>query len=263
MLTPRPKNSFILILPYLWTPGTKGLKVQKFVIPTSVDTKVKEFIHFNSVIPEDIVNNWIERHKGNQYLRDISSWACDNPNYSNTWHGHTIKGDLQIIANTNLIKIIKDGSNVSKLKKCSWNHKVIIKEGLEDPHQNLTWTLKLISVATLTAHPLFPWNPVSKKAKKKIKTLTCTIKPSRSNPITNHKEVRLFKRIQNKFVPAFIYKELATLSWFVRNINLAWQWELNYFGRTIFVLKRRKTNILLIAFIKIKVRQSCNKALSE
>lgn len=53
---------------------------------------------------------------------------------------------------------------------------------------------------------------VSKKAKKKIKTLTCTIKPSRSNPITNHKEVRLFKRIQNKFVPAFIYKELGTLS---------------------------------------------------
>jgi len=195
-------------------------KPPKYIIPIFFDNKGFEHIKLGSILHEDDVINKLPvsfqqqesisvvyslsntiRNKLFNYKDTINSidtndvethgtgivrCDCQNSEYINEHHGHIITGDLRIIRNKKLRKLICKGPNYREpktinLKKCRDG----IALGLAEFVNKISSSCQNVRI-----EDMLPWqNKILEKVDAKIISLVRKIKPQKTNPILKQTEV--------------------------------------------------------------------------
>ena len=211
---------------------TNTKKIPKYVLPIFFDNKGLEFIKLNSIlnnndirnhlpdplkedeVPSPVYNlsntirNKIFNYKDTvnsinindklSYGTNINTCDCATSMFKNQHHGHILTGDLRIIENNKLRKIVSKGPNYREPKTLNWKKcKDNINLGI-----NTLIDGKLSSVKNVTKDSLTPWkNAVMDKVDQNISALKTKLKLSKSNPVLKQTEViEYLKELHKKFV---------------------------------------------------------------
>ena len=163
-------------------------KAQEFIIPIFFDNKGLEFSNPNSILNDNQIRNSLPdppkddevpstvlslantmRNKILSYKETVNNinttytliygtginvCSCKNSNFINRPHGHIPAGDLRIIENDKLRKILSTGPNYAEPKAIKWKKcKDNIITGIENLIEG-----KLSSGKNITKESSSPWN---------------------------------------------------------------------------------------------------------
>lgn len=134
---------------------------------------------------KDTVNS-IDTNDSETYGTGITECDCHNSQFVNEHHGHIVTGDLRIISNPNLRKLLSKGPNYREPKSINWKKcRDGIAEGLS------TCADKMISSQkNLTSENMTTWiTTVMEKVDAKISQLKRKIHPQKSNPVLKQADV--------------------------------------------------------------------------
>ena len=234
------KRWYEIILDHFYTKVFKPTepkikKCPKYIIPIYFDNKGLEYIHLNKILHEpDIIKNLPEslqreevpstvyslsntiRNKIFNYKKTvenintvdtvtygtgIDSCNCANSSFLDDHHGHIITGDLRIIQNNKLRKIISKGPNYREARTINWKKcKANIRIGLENVISG-----KLSSGNDVSENSLTAWKTsILQRIDEKINILKTKVKPSKTNPILKQPAVINYLETMQKdyvFVP--------------------------------------------------------------
>ena len=127
----------------------------------------------------------------------IKHCDCFSQKLSDNHHQHVITGDLRIVKNTKLRKLLSKGPNYREARTIRWNECLDkIKTGLQECSAN-------IAVATKTeAIQLIPWQEkIMGKVEEKVTNLKIKIKPQHTKPILKQADVKLYlDEFQKRYV---------------------------------------------------------------
>lgn len=128
----------------------------------------------------------IDTHDTATYGTGLPSCDCENSEFCDPNHGHILTGDLRIIGNQKLRKLVARGPNFREAKMINWDHcKTEITSGLE------TYITKVCSgFPNIQPEHLVGWkNKVLELVDSDIKKLKRKIKKQRTNPVLKQPEV--------------------------------------------------------------------------
>jgi len=222
----KDKRWYDLIIDVLFTKTfkkeeKKSKKRPDSILPIFFDNKGLEYIQLGSILRTESVRNTLPRqliekdppsivyslgktirNKIFNYKDTISSIdindhatygtgirVCECQKHSefiDKHHGHVITGNLKIIKNNKLRKLISKGPNFREPRSINWNRcKTEIFNGLDLCITSITVTNKNISVEDLQA-----WkDAVINKVDQKIQTIKHNVQPQGTNPILKQNEV--------------------------------------------------------------------------
>ena len=128
----------------------------------------------------------------------LSHCDCQNSSFLNKDHGHILTGDLRIINNKHLRKLMSKGPNYREPKSINWNRcKDTIREGIKECSRKLSSSKKNVS-----ENDLLGWETeVLNETERKIQSLKQKIRPKKTNPILKQQTVTNYlKELHSKFV---------------------------------------------------------------
>ena len=146
---------------------------------------------------KDVVQN-IDINDKETFGTGLTQCACKNSSFINKDHGHIITGDLRLIENQSLRKIISKGPNYREPKTINWGKcKNVISEGLEKSSEKLAFCDKNVNDDDMK-----PWKEeILKQVEQKIHTLKRKIKPKKTNPVLKQEEIiRYLENLHKQFV---------------------------------------------------------------
>ena len=199
----------------------KKKKFSEFVLPVFFDNKGLEYIHLGSILrnqevvsllpeilqqkdPPSVVfslGNTI-RSKLFNYKQTVESIdtedsvtygtgiaECDchnNPNFVDDHHGHVLTGDLRIITNAKLRKLICKGPNFREPRSINWEKCVQeIETGLDRCINNIVKKVRNVSSRNLSG-----WrNAILQRVNQKVESLKTVTKKSRTKPVLKNNDV--------------------------------------------------------------------------
>jgi len=145
---------------------------------------------------KDTVNN-INIDDQLTYGTNLINCECHKSSFVNKDHGHIVTGDLRIIENKHLRKLISKGPNYREPKNINWNKcKEVVENGLE------TYSDTLSSKFDLETDDITPWkSEVLQKLEAYIASLKRKTKYQKVNPILKRTEViDYLQTLHSKFV---------------------------------------------------------------
>ena len=212
-------------------PETKK-KPPKHILPIFFDNKGLEHIKLSSILHEDDVVDLLPiplkndevpsvvyslgttiRNKIFNYKKTVNSLntddlessgtgitACDchESEFVNGHHGHVVTGDLRIIRNGKLRKLISKGPNYREPKTINWKKcRDVILEGVAQCLKNMASSSK-----NVTETDLLPWkNMILQKVDAKISLLKRKVTLNKSNPILKQPDViQYLEQLHQKYV---------------------------------------------------------------
>ena len=222
----------------------KTKKPPKYVLPIYFDNKGLEFIRLSNILrdnevtsnlPEVFINdetpsvvyrlgktirNKILNYKDTVHNIDtndqatfgtnIASCSCSSSPFVDQNHGHILTGDLRIIKNEPLRKLIQKGPNFREPHSINWKRcRKKIEEGLD------ICTSKYVSLCSnLTNDSFVPWkNEVLRKVDSKIRLLRQKIKFQKSNPVLKRPDVvNYLRELHENFVLVPIDKASSNIA---------------------------------------------------
>ncbi len=128
----------------------------------------------------------------------IHECECHNSNFRDEHHGHILTGDLRIIQNARLRKLISKEPNFREPRTINWvKAKEEIKKGLDICVNNI-----ITSSNGLEEEMLTPWkDKILEKVDRKIVSLKTYIRPCKTNPVLKDPEViEYLKLLHEKYV---------------------------------------------------------------
>jgi len=231
------KRWYVLLIDIFFTKiykeeKTRKKKAPKYILPIYFDNKGLEYIHLISILHnEDIVNklpqplcddevpsvvynlsgtirNQIFNYKQtvndinisdkDTYGTGISSCSCKESAYIDEQHGHIITGDLRMIENSKLRRLLSKGPNYREPKTINWKKcRDKITEGVEVCIGRLISGGKGLSEGDLSS-----WkNEILEKVESKITSLKAKIRPKKTKPILKEPNViEYLKELHRKYV---------------------------------------------------------------
>lgn len=133
------------------------------------------------------------------YLKDnnIYPCECEQSPFKDEHHGHIVSGNLQLVSNNNLRKLISKGPKYREPAGINWDRcRKNIVDGLKDFVEKTSSKLRL-NKATFSEW----YSKLMGSVDKKIKTLKTRIKESRCTSIFENKEVEnCLNQLQNLYV---------------------------------------------------------------
>jgi hypothetical protein len=143
------------------------------------------------------------------YGTNLPSCDCHNSPFIDADHGHIMTGDLRIIENQHLRKLISKGPNYREPRSINWNK---CKEAVENGTDTYANTLSVKHNLRYT--DIVPWrNEVLQKVDAKIASLKRNIKYHKVNPILKQSDViEYLQDLHSKFVMVPIDKAANNVS---------------------------------------------------
>ena len=132
------------------------------------------------------------------YGTGISACDCHESEFVNGHHGHIVTGDLRIIKNTKLRKLLKKGPNYREPKTINWKKcREAIVAGLDSCQSRMASSCKNVTEADMLA-----WkNMVLQKVDAKINSLKQKISLHETNPVLKQPDViRNLEELHQKYV---------------------------------------------------------------
>ena len=132
------------------------------------------------------------------YGTGLTTCDCQHSEFVDRHHGHVVTGDLRIIHNKKLRKLISKGPNYREPKSINWKKcRDVIVEGLDKCACRMVSSNK-----NLTEEQLFPWkNIILQKVDAKIAFLKRKITLHRTNPILRQPDViQHLEELHQKYV---------------------------------------------------------------
>ena len=132
------------------------------------------------------------------YGTGIQTCTCEHSVFRDKHHGHILTGDLRIIENTRLRKLMSKGPNYREARSINWKKcKEKIEEGLEICASKLAGSVKRLVQADL-----LPWKEmVLQKVDAKIAFLRKKVKPKQTKAILQDPDVSEYlQKLHEKFV---------------------------------------------------------------
>ena len=146
---------------------------------------------------KDTVNS-IHTNDNQTHATGITTCDCHNSQFVNEHHQHVVTGDLRIIRNQKLRKLISKGPNYREPKTINWKKcRDGIAEGLAECACRMTSSCK-----NLRIEDILPWqNIVLEKVDAKITSLKRKIKPQKTNPVLKQPDVvKYLEELHQKYV---------------------------------------------------------------
>ena len=128
----------------------------------------------------------------------ISECDCHNSDLCDEHHRHIITGDLRLITNTRLRKLISKGPNFREPRTINWNKcKEEIRKGLDSCVSNFVKSQNGLNIEALT-----PWkDKILEKVDTKIALLNTRIRPRKTNPVLKDPEfIEYLKSLHDRYV---------------------------------------------------------------
>ena len=141
--------------------------------------------------------NAIDLNDTEGYGTGIVRCDCHESEFVNEHHGHVVTGDLRIIRNQKLRKLISKGPNFREPKTINWKRcRDKIVEGLTK------CACKMALDKKIREDELLPWkNLILEKVDSKITALKNKVKPKKSNPILKQPDVMQYlNELHKKYV---------------------------------------------------------------
>ena len=166
--------------------------------------KLTKYIYIYSDIYSDTIRSKLFNYK--QTVDSINtsrynynaSCDCHNSQFINEHHGHIVTGDLRIIENENLRKLISKGPNYREPKTVNW------KKCREEIINGLSEGASLIASSnnSLNLQDFHSWrDKILEKVDLKITSLKSTLKPQRTNPVLKQPDVVTYlEELHRKYV---------------------------------------------------------------
>ena len=157
---------------------------------------------------KDTVNN-IDINDTLTYGTNLQSCECHKSKFIDTDHGHIMTGDLRIIENQHLRKIIAKGPNYREPQSINWHKcKETVMNGLEE------YTTNISSKLNFDPTKLTPWkNKVLQKVEENITSIKRRTKYKKVNRVLNRPEVvEYLKTLHTNFVLVPIDKAANNVS---------------------------------------------------
>ena len=142
--------------------------------------------------------NAINTNDRETYGTGITACDCHVSEFKDEHHGHIITGDLRIIGNQKLRKLISKGPNYREPKTINWRKsRDNIELGLVDCVSRMT-----SSSRNINEEDMIPWkNIILEKVDAKITNLKRKIKPQKSNPVLKQPDVvQYLQQLHQKYV---------------------------------------------------------------
>jgi len=131
------------------------------------------------------------------FSTDTERCTCANSQFSDPHHGHIITGDLRVVENDRLRKLLTKGPNFREPKTINF------QKALKEITQAIDICIERIGDRTdLTKQSLDPWkNKVIEGVKSKIELLKQKITPQKTNPVLQDPDVlQYLEHLHKKFV---------------------------------------------------------------
>ena len=208
-----PKKSPKHILPtFFHNKGLELIKLNKIIQSQDVSSILPETLQCEdppsivyslaSTIRNKIFNyketiNSLKLNKDLSFDDIFPSCDCHSSSFVDPDHGHIITGDLRIIENKHLRKLISKGPNYREPKTINWNKcRESIGKGLD------AYCATMSTKFALHENDIFPWkNAVLKKVESKIALLKQKMKYNKVKPTLDRPEVKEYlQNLQSKFV---------------------------------------------------------------
>jgi len=157
---------------------------------------------------KDTVNN-IDINADLGYGTNLPTCDCKNSTFVDADHGHIVTGDLRIIENRHLRKLISKGPNYRESRNINWRKcKEVIENGLQ------AYTDSVSTKLNLDFEDISPWKVnVLQKVDANIASLQRKTKYHKVNPVLKRPEViDYLQNIQSKFVLVPIDKAANNIS---------------------------------------------------
>ena len=145
---------------------------------------------------KDTVSN-IDIHDPDTFGTGLHTCDCSSSDFVDQHHKHVLTGDLRIIQNLQLRKLIQKGPNYRESRPINWNKcRDTIKNGLD------TCSDKMIGEKNITTEQMGPWkNEILKKVDEKIQSLKRRIHPKRTQQVLKNPDVAEYlKKMHEKYV---------------------------------------------------------------
>ena len=177
-------------------------KVQSYIPPYLDNTVPKISYKYSKTIASKIFNHTksVKEFKIDTYIKGEYSCPCQNSPYISEHHGHVITGDLSIIPNDALRKLISKGPKYREQIKIAWGKdKKVIMNGVEE------FVKKWAKKDKFNVSVLDEWiDEIRCIINNKIKTLQKRIKQPPYPVLTNPEVINCLQSMHDKyvFVPA-------------------------------------------------------------
>ncbi len=151
----------------------------------SVVYSLSNTIHSKLFNYKEAVNS-IDTNDTETHGTGITTCDCQYSEFVNEHHGHVVTGDLRIIQNQKLRKLISKGPNYREPRTINWKRcRDNIAEGLAECASRMTSSCKGLRV-----EDMLPWqNIVLERVEAKITSLKRKIKPHKTNPVLKQPDV--------------------------------------------------------------------------
>ena len=217
---------------YIDDTKSNSKKTPKYILPIFFDNKGLEFIRLNSILRNDEVKGKLPEQFRNDetpsvvynlsstirnkilnykdtvqninttdretFGTGLSSCNCASSEFVDQNHGHVVTGNLRIIQNKHLRKLIQKGPNFREPKTINWKRS---RKMIEDGIDICSSKFRMVD-SNITEDDMKPWKTeILNKVDSKIRLLRRKIKYQKLNPVLKRPEVvDYLKHIHDKFV---------------------------------------------------------------
>ena len=221
----KPKKAPKQIIPiYFHNKGLDFIQLQRILRRADVVSKLPE--KFQSADPSAVVyslsstiRNKVFNYKETvnnidvtdeiSYGTNLPSCECSTSPFVDPDHGHIVTGDLRLIENQHLRKLLSKGPNYREPKNINWKKsKDVIANGLE------TFINDMSAKSNVDINTFRPWkDEILQQVEGKITSLKRKMKYKKVNPILERQEVvEYLQDLQSKFVIVPIDKAANNVS---------------------------------------------------
>ena len=176
--------------------------------PPSIVYKLSSTIRNKLFNFKDTVNN-IDVTDTDTYGTKLSHCECHNSPFVDPDHGHIVTGDLRIITDQHLRKLISKGPNYREPRSINWKKcRETIDDGLESYISNICAKFNVAN------EDIIPWkDEVLQRIDEKITPLKRKVKFNKVNPILQRPDViKYLENLHSKFVLVPIDKAANNVS---------------------------------------------------
>ena len=235
--TDQTKRWFELVVDTFFTkvfkeqPPKKSKPRPKYILPLYFENKGLQFIRLSSILHEDDVNsklpnqfreddspavvysltntirnkilnykdtvNNIDINDAETFGTGLHTCNCSSSDFVDLHHGHILTGDLGIIENVHLRKLIQKGPNYREPRPVNWKRcRDTIKSGLD------TCADKMVTGKDIPIEQMNPWkNEILKKVDDKIRSLKLRIHPKKTRQVLKRPDVvEHLEQLQKSYV---------------------------------------------------------------
>ena len=194
--------------------GLDAIKLGNILRKTSIRETLPECLNDDAFLPsivysleptirnkifnyKDVVSN-IDINDNISYGTGLTSCDCSTSVFCNRDHGHILTGDLRIIANDKIRKLISRGPNYREPRTLNWKHcRDEIKNSIEEYISKI-----LSSCKDVTGQDMIAWkNKLLEEVDNAVKHNKCRLKSQHTNPVLRQEDcVNYLKSFHEKFV---------------------------------------------------------------